>query len=265
MGADVVVLGNHKLDVTNIHNVANFFAHKLNINIEYGYYYAEYLNIMGLDNTEETFISLGKIELLKGEPFWILSDQMHQAKLAYEKIGDKVFNYDIFWSDYTNNVDPLPDLTMKKRLLKGDYFLESYVPNDNFGFIDIFDEWYSSDLVAFDPRWNAFQAFLLEDEYYKKNKQYLIDYRIENKKVADLLGSEKLYYVSDQAYDLPGFGMHGESGYSWDEIETIILKTGGGEVYNLSELFTNREKYLKYMTKFSYYPNFFVDDFADLK
>lgn len=95
MGWDIVSLGNHQLDTSNLETLAKQLSDAFNINIDYGY-----LNIIKYNEVahcvefpdDYNFHKIGRIPKARNRKLYRLTDDFYNEKIIVEKFGGKLEN-----------------------------------------------------------------------------------------------------------------------------------------------------------------------------
>ena len=265
MGHDIVPIGNHQLDVTNIEKLARDIFKRLHINIEYGYFgRKEHFELLG-EARENDWVVLGKLTTNKSDKYYKLIDEKYQEKQLISKFGTDIV-YDFrFWSSILQKGDDTKSLgdSVLDEVVYATYALE-YEWLDEFHYLNIYDEHFEN-LFTYYGRWWYFCRFFLEKRY---NDDYDLEsfnkYRKDLLDISYKLGGDKLLFLDDQSEVLTGVGGGEEYRYTWQALQDFVFEKTEPLCINIPNFLENKAYRSTFYQKKAY-PLAFVDDFSDLK
>ena len=268
MGHDIVPICNHKLDITNIHNLAHDLANRLNINITFVYYAEEaYNKILGI-NQKETMIVLG--EVIKGINLksYTLCDNNYQTKQIAEKFGLDYFRTEEYLSFIYGKMPQKTTIDLEIAEAQSvDYDLQYDGEGDSESAY-ITDKHFTNHF-HYISRWWAFCKYFLQD--YSYETEPVIEFRKNLLKDMIAIGGSKMYYLDDQGHTMPNAEMkktpnefiYDDSIKTWEDFESNLNLCPKHLQLDIPEYFLN-ENFRTIFIDRNKYPLLFVDDFRDL-
>ena len=241
MGWDIVTIGHHKLDTSNIGILAQQLSNLLNINIEYGYY--DYLVYNRKRNRLEIgkgdFLPLGKVVRNSGSPQWYqLFDRYYGHKQILKLLGPKVKTVKCQFDDFSMRKECscikvsyniwCPDKENQPFFFDIDIYKEIcslYLSDEPFRWFGLIDYFASRNYTAcrlpdFCRECNSTGTCSFAQSFIgKPSLKELQKYRRELRDAYKTLGAEKIYYFSDQG---PTEFILGRQEYSWASVERYI-------------------------------------------
>ena len=246
--------------MTSIAALAEDLAHRLQINIEYGYYDLYGLGKYYNNAVNNDFVVLGSAGNYPQPAKFILYDndyverelyklhgrdffkseaylkQLHAGHISDKEIDNLIRSFN--WPRYElrNKADGDMDMAIYKECLDGSFYYYN--------------------------RWWGFCHAVMEQQYVDKDA--LNRYRRNMMDMVEKTGGNKIYYVNDQDGKLEGVGQSVEGEMTWKELETFIAVKGGDYLVNIPEYNLNAA-YRNSLAGYNQNDLMFVDDFRDLK
>lgn len=284
MGKDIQAFHGHTLDTSSIEALAHDISKRLEINVSYGFQnngdLAELTGYQGWDK-----VALGTVmHKPKTSHYWLL-DEHYIDKLLFNKYGNELINQPTFKKyGSTNACGP----EWIKSIHTVNYQLESESGNY---WMHILKHVISSDEYYY-GRWFQLcravcEGFYLDNDYKKEN-DYLSEYRRDVLNLAKSLGGNEVIYTYDPICD-EYEEQAAEEELTWDQFTKYIDSKIGSYVYDIPAIFTNKRVSELLKKKHEYqqgahipsmnenkmlmkiwsdsrcYPEAFIDDGRDLK
>jgi len=224
MGLDIHTYHQHTLDTSSAKALAEKLSVLLDINIDYGYYNMD--GIAGFGNAEHHFIKLGEARCTRNEEAYILIDHYHIEKAILQEENqdfDRLKARHPFteyapgtqWYELLNKEEPV-------------FNIYNHAIENNW---DYYGRW-----------WDLCRSVCIGDYFdnqYKKEEDFLSDFRKQNLELAKSLGADKVFYCPDDIADkLGGFLLDADK--SWTEITEYIESKFGLFSYKIPEVFGNQ-------------------------
>ena len=274
MSKDLDIFSRHNLDTSSIENLAIDLSNLFNVNVVYGFF--EYDDYWKYDPSKykKGFNILGVINSNNSDLTIPLTVEDYLPKIIYNEIGDKIFDISEIWIDYGLDYPFSPKL--KNHLIKS-VFKTNDCPYE-FNLLD-FENEYNYRSVSYEETnipqieiqkdyltlsldwlttWNGI-TYMVSNKY-ENGREHLNEYRIKHRDYMGLLGEvESCIYTSLGIYIL-------EFEY-YEEFIQNIFKKENAPIYTFSELFTNKESFLKFQKNINngILPDVYIDDFKDLE
>lgn len=246
MGHDIVTIGRHTLDTSNLHTLADDVAHRLqaNIIVEYQDAYSNYVD----GKAESTYdaIIIGEIKIPGATAVYSLRDEYYQLRKYYEEYGDKLFEM-----QYLKGNEMAIECA-KQELSANRYELSL---NDEEGrYVNIDNDTIDIDFFYYSRWWDFCRRFTTENEWDKEFTD-INNFRQNLKKAINSFGGNEMVYLDDQ-----GETGHLTNGfYTWQQIQDVLQTKFKEQVLNVSSFMKNKN-----LRKDGDYPLAFYDDFSDL-
>lgn len=259
MGINVVPIGKHDLDTSDIHSLAKDLSSRLDINIVYGYYAVkEEFDLLGLEKDDD-YVELGAIFKDKNFKEFKLTDMNYVKKELMKKHGLSIINSEKYLNYYFDGNPPQDIVSTEKKILEyPEYELENFPNHES---MTIYKEYHFNEI----PYYSKWQVFcqLFSYQYYK-DIEYLNDFndfREQLMKYSKPIGADKLYYINDHRVEGVGSGAQWDA--SWSEVEQLIKNETSKSMLDIPKFLT-QEKYRKELFCEEEILSF-IDDFSDLK
>ena len=268
MGHDIEPISNHKLDITNIHNLAHDLANRLNINITFGYSAEEEKNKILGNNLEEATIVLG--EVIKGENLksYTLLDSNYQLKQIVEKFGLDYIRSEEYWNFRYGKMPDKFTVDLEVDEAQSVEYELDFNGDGEIAYAFINDIHFANNFYYINRWWALCRYFSQEESFTTAD---LIEYRNKLFKDTIAIGGNKIYYLDDQGHTMPHAEMAkspnefitDDSIKTWDDFESNLNLCPKHLLLDIPEYFLN-EEYRTNFIKNKKYPLVFVDDFRDL-
>lgn len=232
MGWDIVSVGNHKLDTSNIEILAKQLSEAFNINIEYGH-----INVIKYNEEKHLvefpanykFIKLGRITKSRRCKLYYLTDELYSEKIIYQKFNGRIENV-----VYEQNLNEDNEEYFKETVNSGfeklnknktQYFLQmSDNARVNRKLYDLFHAYILNDLIdisIFEPfRWFDFVNCLKENPDIEIEE--FIEYRQKMAELFKQVNASQAVYFADQG--VSEMIMDKMWDISWNELIAYIKK-----------------------------------------
>ena len=247
MGHDIVTIGRHTLNTSDIHSLASELGQRMQANIMFGYPddYSYYSDI----TVKPTYasIALGTIETPGAAATYDLQQYNYQLQQYYKEHGDKLFEEQFFkenGSMVQSVKQELAEINFELHLnnKEGSY---AYIYKDT---VDIIFFYYN--------RWGSICKLFTTENNFDTDFKGFNTFRKNLQSAINKFGSDEMVYLDDQGET--GQFIYGD--YTWQQIQEELATKFAGQVLNISAFMKDKKP-----RKAGDYPLAFYDDFSDLK
>lgn len=235
MGKDIQAFHGHTLDTSSIEALAHDISKRLEINVSYGFWsYDDLSELTGYKGWDK--VVLGSVTHKPGVSNYWLYDDNYIDKLLYSKYGQELINLPAY-QKYGNSDACTPKWLKSINVIE--YKLES---ENEERWLYIYRHVISSNEYYY-ARWfdlcrAVCEGFYLDNDY-KKESDYLSEYRRDVLTLAKSLGGNEVYYTYDPICD-EYEEQAVEEELTWDQFTKYIDSKIGSYVYDIPAIFTNK-------------------------
>jgi hypothetical protein len=247
-------IARHTFDTSNVERLAQGLSERLNINIKYGINaYPYQLTRLAFPACDfDGFYELGRLTRHEGEPHWMLWRECGGELELYEQLGEAMADLPIF-EEVPEVFDGQFNLRQAKNFLANPMYLLEH-EDDEDCYMWIYRECADIDLFYCYRYWYFFESVTMKDDGYRWHPESLLSYRTAMMAVALLLGSDRIYYLNDQAGPVHVFD--DVTRRSWPDILAYVKDAAGANLWVIADVLNTKEECEKGIV--------LMDDFSDL-
>jgi hypothetical protein len=257
---EIIPIGGHQLDTSNIEALAKGLSARLDLSIQYGYFnHPTHNELLGF-YADDSYMPLGEVIRNPAEPTYFLTDDNFQQKALYEKYGWEILYDKRYWlAKHLPSEQRIEE--EKVQLARNNYALTVEIPH-LFGEISIGNDLFSVTLDYYSD-WDTLSREF--NEGFFPNMEKLTLYRKQLQYCCTRLGGDTMYYMYIQGRLFENIQQqNGEIFLNWEEFKTYVESGANDLLLDISRYF-NDPDYKTVIMEAKERPLVFRDDFSDLE